>query len=86
MNFTFPSHRAQLHTLLGLYSMSMNCMEEAETQVMVALFLLSFCFCHRFASLCSYSIYWNLFSLFTLLCNGWCLVKSINLNLVEIIN
>merc|ERR1719339_330819 len=31
------SHRAQLHTLLGLYSMSMNCMEEAETQLNAAL-------------------------------------------------
>jgi len=31
------THRAQLHTLLGLYSMSMNCMEEAETQLNAAL-------------------------------------------------
>jgi len=30
-------HRAQLHTLLGLYSMSMNCMEEAESQLNAAL-------------------------------------------------
>jgi MAternally-affected-uncoordination protein len=30
-------HRAQLHTLLGLYSMSMNCMDEAETQLNAAL-------------------------------------------------
>ena len=27
-------HDAQLHTLLGLYSMSMNCMDSAETQVL----------------------------------------------------
>ena len=26
-------HDAQLHTLLGLYAMSMNCMDSAETQV-----------------------------------------------------
>jgi len=31
------AHRAQLHTLLGLYSMSMNCMEEAEEQLNAAL-------------------------------------------------
>jgi len=31
------SHRAQLHCLLGLYSMSMNCMEEAESQLNAAL-------------------------------------------------
>jgi len=31
------SHRAQLHTLLGLYSMSMNQMEQAETQLNAAL-------------------------------------------------
>merc|ERR1719192_204534 len=30
-------HRAQLHTLLGLYAMSMNCMENAETQLNAAL-------------------------------------------------
>ncbi|KAJ8029308.1 MAU2 chromatid cohesion factor-like [Holothuria leucospilota] len=30
-------HRAQLHTLLGLYSMSMNCMESAEMQFNTAL-------------------------------------------------
>ncbi|XP_070542857.1 MAU2 chromatid cohesion factor homolog [Ptychodera flava] len=28
----FTTHGAQLHTLLGLYSMSMNCMESAEAQ------------------------------------------------------
>ncbi|PIK54321.1 putative MAU2 chromatid cohesion factor-like isoform X1 [Apostichopus japonicus] len=33
----FKLHRAQLHTLLGLYSMSMNCMESAETQFNTAL-------------------------------------------------
>ena len=26
-NVLLASHRAQLHTLLGLYAMSMNCME-----------------------------------------------------------
>ncbi|XP_022187847.2 MAU2 chromatid cohesion factor homolog [Nilaparvata lugens] len=31
------SHRPQLHTLLGLYAMSMNCMEAAEAQFMAAL-------------------------------------------------
>jgi len=31
------THRAQLHTLLGLYSMSMNCMEDAENQLNAAL-------------------------------------------------
>lgn len=31
------SHRAQLHTLLGLYAMSMNCMEAAEAQLISAL-------------------------------------------------
>ena len=30
-------HRAQLHTMLGLYAMSMNCMEEAENQLNAAL-------------------------------------------------
>merc|ERR1719330_639502 len=30
-------HRAQLHTLLGLYAMSMNCMEDAESQFNCAL-------------------------------------------------
>merc|ERR1712121_351463 len=30
-------HRAQLHTLLGLYAMSMNCMEAAESQLNAAL-------------------------------------------------
>ena len=30
-------HRAQLHTLLGLYAMSMNCMEAAESQLNCAL-------------------------------------------------
>lgn len=30
-------HRAQLHTLLGLYAMSMNCMEAAEPQFSAAL-------------------------------------------------
>ncbi|XP_046678426.1 MAU2 chromatid cohesion factor homolog [Homalodisca vitripennis] len=33
------SHRPQLHTLLGLYAMSMNCMEAAEAQFMAALSL-----------------------------------------------
>ncbi|OXU21657.1 hypothetical protein TSAR_013347 [Trichomalopsis sarcophagae] len=31
------SHRAQLHVLLGLYAMSMNCMQEAEAQLLSAL-------------------------------------------------
>ena len=30
-------HRAQLHTMLGLYAMSMNCMEAAENQLNAAL-------------------------------------------------
>jgi len=30
-------HRAQLHTLLGLYAMSMNCMDAAESQLNAAL-------------------------------------------------
>ena len=30
-------HRAQLHTMLGLYAMSMNCMEAAENQFNAAL-------------------------------------------------
>lgn len=41
------SHRPQLHVLLGLYAMSMNCMEAAEAQLISALnvsgaFLVSF--------------------------------------------
>lgn len=31
------THGPQLHTLLGLYSMSMNCMEAAEAQFIAAL-------------------------------------------------
>lgn len=31
------THRAQLHVLLGLYAMSMNCMEAAEAQLISAL-------------------------------------------------
>lgn len=31
------SHKPQLHTLLGLYAMSMNCMEAAEAQFTAAL-------------------------------------------------
>lgn len=31
------THGPQLHTLLGLYSMSMNCMEAAEAQFRAAL-------------------------------------------------
>jgi MAternally affected uncoordination len=31
------THRPQLHTLLGLYAMSMNCMEAAEAQFSAAL-------------------------------------------------
>merc|ERR1712241_1223554 len=31
------SHRAQLHSLLGLYAMTMNCMQEAESQLNAAL-------------------------------------------------
>ncbi|XP_064607711.1 MAU2 chromatid cohesion factor homolog [Liolophura sinensis] len=33
----FTSHGAQIHTLLGLYAMSMNCMEAAEAQFNTAL-------------------------------------------------
>ncbi|GAB6028583.1 mau2 chromatid cohesion factor [Chamberlinius hualienensis] len=33
----FNTHRSQLHTLLGLYAMSMNCMEAAEAQFNAAL-------------------------------------------------
>lgn len=32
-----PAHRPQLHTLLGLYAMSMNCMEAAEAQFLAAI-------------------------------------------------
>lgn len=31
------THSAQLHTLLGLYAMSMNCLEAAEAQLNAAL-------------------------------------------------
>lgn len=31
------SHRPQIHTLIGLYAMSMNCMNEAESQFTTAL-------------------------------------------------
>lgn len=31
------THRPQLHTLLGLYAMSMNCMDSAEAQFTAAL-------------------------------------------------
>ena len=31
------THRAQVHVLLGLYAMSMNCMEAAEAQLISAL-------------------------------------------------
>ena len=33
----FASHRPQIHTLLGLYAMSMNCLEAAEAQFTAAL-------------------------------------------------
>lgn len=36
-------HRPQLHTLLGLYAMNMNCMEAAELQFTAALNV-SFCY------------------------------------------
>merc|ERR1719394_1524259 len=36
-NILLTQHRAQLHTLLGLYAMSMNCMEAAESQFNCAL-------------------------------------------------
>ena len=36
-NVLLGQHRAQLHTLLGLYAMSMNCMENAESQFNCAL-------------------------------------------------
>merc|ERR1712241_1604223 len=36
-NVLLETHRAQLHTLLGLYAMSMNCMEDAESQFNCAL-------------------------------------------------
>ena len=36
-NVLLGTHRAQLHTLLGLYAMSMNCMEDAENQFNCAL-------------------------------------------------
>ena len=36
-NVLLETHRAQLHTLLGLYAMSMNCMENAESQFNCAL-------------------------------------------------
>ena len=53
------THSAQLHTLLGLYSMSMNCLEAAEAQFNCALrvqsdsflnyvFVKSGCQCFRF--------------------------------------
>lgn len=31
------SHRPQIHTLIGLYAMSMNCMNEAEQQFTTAI-------------------------------------------------
>jgi hypothetical protein len=37
------AHRPQLHTLLGLYAMSMNCMEAAEAQFTAALRVRSLC-------------------------------------------
>jgi MAternally-affected-uncoordination protein len=37
------THRPQLHTLLGLYAMSMNCMEAAEAQFTAALRVRSLC-------------------------------------------
>jgi hypothetical protein len=37
------AHRPHLHTLLGLYAMSMNCMEAAEAQFTAALRVRSLC-------------------------------------------
>lgn len=37
------SHRPQLHALLGLYAMSMNCMEAAEAQFTAALRVRKLC-------------------------------------------
>lgn len=42
-------HRPQLHALLGLYAMSMNCMEAAEAQFTAALRVI-FCFPYFFFS------------------------------------
>lgn len=33
----FQSHRAQLHVLLGLYAMSMDCTDAAQNQLLAAL-------------------------------------------------
>lgn len=38
------THGPQLHTLLGLYSMSMNCMEAAEAQFTACLMVISVTF------------------------------------------
>ena len=52
-------HRAQLHTLLGLYAMSMNQMDWAETQLNAALRVRNlFCLCKRG---CSYFLFSFLF-------------------------
>ncbi len=45
------THGAQLHTLLGLYSMSMNCMESAEAQFSAALSITTQTELWQFASL-----------------------------------
>lgn len=45
------THRPQLHTLLGLYSMSMNCMEAAEAQFTAALSVSTFYFRYIFFTL-----------------------------------
>ncbi len=48
-------HRAQLHTMLGLYAMSMNCMEAAENQFNAALRVIYFKLMENFSERIFYS-------------------------------
>lgn len=48
------SHRPQLHALLGLYAMSMNCMEAAEAQFTAALRVRKYILYNYHLSLISY--------------------------------
>ena len=51
-------HDAQLHTLLGLYAMSMNCMDSAEMQVSLA--LLKSIYAHTLINIFTVRDFWSL--------------------------
>lgn len=62
------THGPQLHTLLGLYSMSMNCMDAAEAQFTAAL-TVGVCLQH-YKSFCCTNMLWELPMEYI-----WCLVN-----------